>query len=132
MWGSYHRICTKHSFVYAWEDFLKHFDAPASPIFYQHVTDEVFKDMVKTEFARKDNEDCEIATTGISDMEENTLRYMAGYVLRKIKSKIEKSSNEHKDCMLLCITELTGEKMDGRLSEVWTNVIDRGGLIHTR
>ena len=128
-----HCIRTTRKFVKAWEDFLKHFDAPASPIFYQYVTDEVFKDMVRAEFARKNQEeDYEIRTTGINDMEENTLRYMAGYVLRKIKSKIEKSSSKYKDCMLLCISELTGEKMDGGHSEVWTNLIDRGGLIHVQ
>ena len=63
-------------------------------------------------------------------MEENALRYVAGYVLKRLKLKIEKSSIKSKDCMLLCISELTGERMDGRLSEVWTNLIDRGGLRH--
>ena len=130
MWASYHHIRTTKMFVRCWEDFIMHFDAPKTPTFYQYVTDEVFKQMVKVEFAKEPEEDCEMPTTSVNVMEENTLRYTAGYVLRKCKAKIEKSSNEHKDAMLVCIEELIGVKDVYRLTELWTNTQDHGGLVH--
>ena len=76
IWGSYHRIRTTRKFVKAWEDCLKH-DA-ASPIFYQYVTMKCLKIWLGHNLQE---EDYETSTTGINDLEENTLHYMAGYVI---------------------------------------------------
>ena len=63
--------------------------------------------------------------------EENSLCYVAGYVWRKLKERLELSSLPSKDDMILCLVELSGDEMDEeRGTEAWTNLIDRGGLWH--
>ena len=60
----------------------------------------------------------------------NALRYVAGYVCRKVQSKIAKSKIENREEMLLFCVELCGDEEDDRGTEEWTNRIDRGGLWH--
>ncbi len=62
--------------------------------------------------------------------EENALRYVAGYVCRKVQKKIEKSSHNYKDEMALLMIEFYGDELDDDATEEWTNQIDRGGLWH--
>lgn len=63
--------------------------------------------------------------------EENALRYVAGYVCRKLRKSLDSSSLPSKEDMILCVMELSGDEMDEeRGTEAWTNLIDRGGLWH--
>ena len=61
--------------------------------------------------------------------EENALRYVTGYVCRKVRVNLESSSIPNKDDMNLCVMELSGDEMDeDRGTDEWTNLTDRGGL----
>ena len=61
--------------------------------------------------------------------EEKALHYVAGYVCRKLKERLESSSQPNKDDMIVCLMELSGDEMnEERGTEPWTNLIDRGGL----
>lgn len=62
--------------------------------------------------------------------EENALRYVAGYICRKVQSKLQKSSAKNKEEMVLFCMELCGDEDGDRGTEEWTNAIDRGGLWH--
>ncbi len=63
--------------------------------------------------------------------EENALRYVGGYVCRKVQCKIKKSSLAHKAEMLDLVMDLCGDEVDeDEGTETWTNEIDRGGLWH--
>ena len=59
--------------------------------------------------------------------EENTLRYVSGYVCHKVQQKIGASNLKTKE--QLCV-ELSGDEDSDRGTEEWTNTIDRGGLWH--
>ena len=53
--------------------------------------------------------------------EENSLRYMAGYICRRVWKQLESLTHKCKDDMILCLMELNGDKLDK---------CSRGGLWH--
>ena len=78
-----------------------------------------------------ENNDTEAATCPMTWGEENALRYITGYVCRKVHGKLAKSSVKDKEEMVLFCVELCGDEEDEHLgTEEWTNTIDRGGLWH--
>ena len=101
-------------------------------LFVQFVTDTIFKELIKIEFP------VSTATTTTSESphcplsceEQNALRYVAGYVCRKVRTKLETSSLPNKDEMILCIMEMSGDEEGDGGTETWTNLVDRGGLWH--
>ena len=73
------------------------------------------------ELARKPNEK-------LTNIEENVLRYLAGYVCYKIQSQLEKSKKLN---LLFVITDTSGCEMnETKDTEYWTNILDHGGLWH--
>ena len=72
------------------------------------------------------------SNSSLSFEECNALRYVAGYVSRKIKEKLESSSDDRKNDLVLSLMEITmGDEEDEDIgTESWTNRIDRGGLWH--
>lgn len=127
MWGAFHGIRTSDNFIKDWESFLTNIDATFSPVFYQHITDFVFEELIKIKHPFQSPEQCG-TTNNITEMEENALRYVGGYVLRNVKTMLEKSENPHKETFLFSIAEMIGgENIDGRASQ-WVRDIDRGGL----
>lgn len=122
---------TSSNFTKGWEDFItRSVGVPtASPIFYQHVTDIVFNVLVKIQFSC-DTAQQDSPATAISDMEESTLRYVAGYVLRQLKRTVEKSSNPLKESILFCLAEMADDAESNEKSADWIHDIDRGGLCH--
>ena len=64
----------------------------------------------------------------LTNIEENVLRYLAGYVCYKIQSQLEKSKKLN---LLFVITDMSGCEMnETKDTEYWTNILDRGGLWH--
>jgi len=62
--------------------------------------------------------------------EANPLRYVAGYVCRHLRKKIEASAHPPKEEMILCLMNMVKDKLDtseGHCEE-WTNLVDCGGL----
>lgn len=96
------------------------------------MTNEVSKQLFKQEFCSS----CGASNTELQPLtkeEENALRYVAGYICRKVKDKVESSKASGRDDMLLCLSSLSGDDLEGEEEEVgeeWTNMIDRGGLQH--
>ena len=103
MWGMHHSICSSDDFHTSWEKFLH--ESPrceACPIFYQYVTDKVFKKLTFTHFPVTESEHHTDKTTDNLTYEEaNALRYTAGYVCRSLRKKIAGS-----DELKLCLEEL--------------------------
>ena len=63
-------------------------------------------------------------------MEKSALRYVAGYVCRKVRDNLKKSNCKvsNKDSMIQCLEEISGATDEDRDAEEWTRLIDRGGL----
>ena len=95
MWGSYDQLRTSMSFKAHWTRFLEQsIGHHAGLAFVQFVTDTIFKELIKIEFS------VSTATTTTSESphcplsyeEQNALWYVAGYVCRKVRTKLETSS----------------------------------------
>ena len=69
----------------------------------------------------------------ISSLECEALRYVAGYVCRKIQDQVKASSDGKKEAILLCLSELQKEMSVDNINNDeghWIDRIDRGGLWH--
>ncbi len=67
----------------------------------------------------------------LTRMEENVLRYVSGYVCRRVNEKLSTTSGDvDKEEMMLYMIDMSGDEMDGSGTEDWTNLVDRGGLWH--
>ena len=134
MWGLYHQLRTSKKFNQEWSQFLQEsVGHQASPAFFQFVTHRIFKELITMEYpvAVDTTAPSETLQCPLMFEEENALRYVAGYVCRKLRERLESSSLPRKNDMIVCLMELTGEEMDKeRGTEAWANLIDRGGLWH--
>lgn len=78
MWGCFHQICSLEKFAKSWATLVEESTgAIACLIFYQYVTNSMFKELVK---------DQEVSLTY---EEVNTLRYTVGYFPRALQKKLE-------------------------------------------
>ena len=134
MWEAYHQLRTSHMFQQSWVEFIPlAVQRTAEPAFYQHITHLIFKVLIEREFSPPErmDETTEHPDRPLSAVEENALRYVAGYVLRNVKDKVGSKSLPFKEHMLDCIYHLAGDEEDECAgTELWLNTIDRGGLWH--
>ena len=130
MWREYHTLRTSDAFKKDWESFLRSTIGEAAlPTFFQFVSHETFKELVKAKFELP--EGVKYQASQITKEEENALRYVSGYVCRKVQERIKHSALAHKEAMILFICDLSGDEWDEEQgTEEWTNAIDRGGLWH--
>ena len=127
----YHQLRVSASFQDEWETFLmESIHESASPTFFQYVSHRMFRGFIKSMHAV--TQTGAEQTSKITKDEENALRYIAGYVCRKVQAKlVSADSLQHKEEMILFMTELSGDEWnEERGSEEWVNAIDRGGLWH--
>ena len=133
---AYHKLASSTSFKNDWERFLlESISKPASPAFFQFISDTLFGQAIKEHFELPKTVSGVAYPQKLTDLEEKALRYVAGYVIRKVKNKIEKSSvkmHPHKDDMVLFMSsELSGDEwFESTETEEWVNAVDRGGLWH--
>ena len=105
MWNSFHTLRVSNPFQKLWHDFLDLSHLEEHPLFYQNVTDRIFQDIITREFASTTSGD-EPAVATITYEEENALRYVAGYVCRRVKENVEKLRHPFKEALLLCMMDL--------------------------
>ena len=132
MWGSYHHLRSAETFVRDWKKFISvSVKMKAFPSFYQSVVHTVFKELVMMHYPVSCGEgnETELPSRPLTCQEQNALRYVAGYVIRKLRERIDSSSNPRKDEMVLLLVECAGDEMDSDGgTEMWLNMIDCGGL----
>ena len=91
----------------------------------------VFKTLIKAEFPLPPADVAEHPNRPLSFEEKNAQRFVAGYVCRKVYTKLDASSVPEKEEMMLCINSFAGDEEDEtEETELWLNTIDRGGLWH--
>ena len=103
MWGAYHRLRTVDSFVCDWRVFLaESVQCKAFPAFYQYITQHIFKTLIKKAYLVRVSVHDESPDRPLTSEEQNALRYVAGYVVRKLRNKFESESprnDEHFFCL---------------------------------
>ena len=102
MWGLFHQTRMSSAYRLKWTSFLNVAIGKHPSFFYQHVTDSLFQVLIKKAFS------VVTITTASSSMvmsreEENALRYVAGYVIRKVleQFKTRNNSSEPSEEMLV-------------------------------
>ena len=135
MWANYHKIRTSSGFLARWSSFTTSaVGEPATLILTQHLTSLMFREMIKERFPLEKGTSTSEDLPPLSAVEENALRYAAGYVCRNLRKKLERSSHPLKEELILGIMDLLDccdEDDDEEASSVtWLNSIDRGGLWH--
>ena len=131
MWEKYHELRVSDSFTGEWDKlFQDSLGKQAMPTLFQYVPRQVFKELLANDHAVCDAHN-DIQPSPLTWEEENALRYVGGFVCRKVRQKITESSLPHKEDMLLLTIALCGDEADeDRGTETWMNEIDRGGLWH--
>ena len=143
MWGLYHLLRNSDDFKKRWIAFIKtatEFDSSTAnhPALYQFVTHEMMKSLIKKRYHSRSATTADTGSTCahsspsmLSFEEQNALRYIAGYVLRKICKNVQESLHPEKEGLATCIKDLIGscDDSDGD-TDVWLKTIDRGGLWH--
>ena len=135
MWGLYHQMRTSEKFRKAWSDFLRQsISTVSTPFFYLHVTDFIFKALIRIDFpvpVAINSESKQDSVASLTTLEQNALRYVAGYVCRKIRDRVDARNSPLKCDIRIAMIELAGDEIDEEAAtEEWTNKIDRGGLWH--
>ena len=131
MWRKYHEFRSSGEFKSMWKRLFENdFGGKLCPIFYQYVTNAVMEALIKEQFPTlEDSTTIEEPAPSLDDEEKSALRYVAGYVIRAVVKKIERSSHPEKRELEKCIKEVV-EKEECGDSVKWINMIDRGGLYH--
>ena len=126
---------TSEAFIAHWKELIRKVTSePAEPTFFQDVTDRLFEAMVMRAFPLKESVSSSRDTQNITYEDANVVRYIAGYVCRKVRTKIEQSSRTNKTSLLNCLEGLLADEgEDAATSSVdWVDVVDRGGLLHVK
>jgi hypothetical protein len=134
MWKEYHQLRVSSSFKMDWEKFLDDaINQVPSAAFYQFVSHKMFKELVKECYVLPDVISTSSQNNSITTLEEKAIRYIAGYVCRKVMDAYLSIDPVNVHDIILFISEFSGkhvESSDRQETEEWVNSIDRGGLYH--
>jgi len=130
MWGVLLQTRSSTQFLTAWERLMMlTLGKRASPIFFQYLTDSIFKEMVKQKHPPPQHNEAVEPIPPLTYEEENALYYAAGYVIRHLRQRIEKGSSPLKG-LLVCLEDMCNSDDERDCSASWTTKISRGHLIH--
>lgn len=135
IWSTFQTLTIGKQLNEIWKNFCVKVSIEVNPMFYQYVTEEVFKKMLLTKIdytqaTCNQTEDTslftdETHTVELTYEEKNALHYIGGYILRKLLSKVI-TKKTYIDALLLLQSDLP----TGSDYAKWTECNDRGGLIH--
>jgi len=78
------------------------------PTLYQHLTDIIFKrqlhNYLKVLYAEQTDK------AHIMETEGNIIRYIAGYICRQLRTKIERTNHKLKEELVLCLMDMTKDR----------------------
>ena len=123
VWREYHTLRSSTDFKHRWIQLLTSHKMDINPLFYQKLSLEVFSRLLKEKkrlpVVNPDPEE----VAGMTYEEENAVRYIGGYLLRKLSTEHLNFSEELKEL------ENADDDLEPAESEEWMCSIDRGGLI---
>ena len=134
LWELYFTIRSSKQFIQNWVTFLSLMKVNPTPVLYQHLTDVVFKSLIRSKLLFQTQKSADEVTLMVTSVEANALRYVAGYVCHHVCNTIRRKKHPMQDDLLLCLSSLVKLSGDGDddcgTAEEWTNLVDRGGLVH--
>jgi len=93
-------------FIDLWKGFLKSTQCSCKPIFYQFITTEVFKEMIKKRFPISTSSPA-FEKPSLSFEEVKCYSIFCWIYSKGIAKKLENSSHKLKEELILCLQELT-------------------------
>ena len=129
LWQKYFALRSSDRFISRWISFLSAAEISTTPILYQHLTDLMFRAIMRYKYCIPSSNESEV--DAVTCNEANALRYAAGYVCRHLKHKLQRSSHPLKNEMVQCLQQLVrarSESDECGVAEEWTELVDRGGL----
>ena len=69
---------------------------------------------------------------GIEGYRKGCCLIIAGFICRQLQCKLERESHEFKQELILCLVELVKHDEECGTDEEWTDLLDRGGLVHIK
>ena len=136
LWELYFTIRSSKQFIQNWVTFLSLMKLSPTPVLhvYQHLTDVVFKSLIRSKLLFRIQKSADEVTLMITPVEAYALRYVTGYVCHHVCNSIRQKNHPLKDDLLLCLSslvKLSGDGDDCGTAEEWTNLVDReGGLVY--
>jgi len=141
MWRDFHAL-RGTELCLMWNDFLQQLDIAANePLLLQYLLENIFGEVVKSHFST--TPESTVLPDHLSAQEQNTIRYVAGYVPHALKKKIRRGAHSSKDLFIGCLENLaaTHEQLENDEEEEetlqsftaqWISRVDRGGLFIIR
>ncbi len=136
IWCEFHIFRTSKNHFLLWDKFLKDSIQKGGPILFQHITNYIFKQLIKRHLAiplhvTVVSSDSNQQGQSLSYEERNALQYAAGYIPRNLRQKIERSAGSNKISLKMCLQDIIEEDgMGDDDSQDWLKAVDRGGLMH--
>lgn len=127
MWALYHELRTSPTFQLKWTSFLCTSVSDCHPVFFQYLTDVLFNNLLIKKATKPPSTTPSSSATPLTLEEQNALRYVSGYIIRKVLEGCKKDSLEEETMLLYSFSEDDRNECG---TEMWTNMIDRGGLWH--
>ena len=106
---------TSLTFHNSWATFLQQsICTNPAPTFYQHEIQNIFTNLANQTYSTTTHPTSNTSTESITNIEENALLYVAGYiyVCQEIISQLKKWKHEHKEILLLFMSNTSGSEMD--------------------
>ena len=128
LWSSYHSIVVSEDVKKIWAEFI---EQPCA-ILQQYVMQRMINRLLKDQFPATTSHDHFNIVEELSSIELNTLRYVAGYLIRAAMNAIKDShrSREEEEVLLYGLYEMCTDEAIDDSSTRWVTLLDRGGLIH--
>lgn len=133
MWRAVFHLRSSATFISRWQNLLQMASATSTPILYQHITDLIFRKLICEHYESTSTHESS-TSSHVTDNEMNALRYAAGYIVRNVTKKICATPMFKEDLVNCCqkLVKVRFECEDTATAEVWTDLVDRGGLWHVK
>lgn len=128
LWRNFQKLASSDDFTLKWSSFLEQLQLSDEPLFYQILTDEFFDQLLRKQLAPSANQGETEECLELTFEEENAIRYVGGYVVRKLRE--QPNSARFKPLLNELVCEDSQNENDP--SALWTNIIDRGGLVKSQ
>ena len=128
LWPKFNKFAVGDTLKLEWKEFCDQVDVEMNPLFYQYITEEIFKKMLRAKLkttSAQEGADSSKVEHGLTFKEQNTINYIGGYIVKQLHTKVV-TKKDYVDTLLLIQSDLP----TGLECAKWTETVDRGGLTH--
>ena len=127
LWSRYHEFTISQNLKKCWEEFLDSSNVEKEPMFYQHITDEVFDKLI-THTANMNSSNANVSEQSeeqdLTYEEENAIYYVGGYVIHSLMQ--QRGSRNFQNILEEFINKDDVDQEN--VADEWLKTVDQGGL----